>query len=193
MWVFTETGFVSAVVDYQDSSKLVVRSRDKKSLRPFVEATNAEIIELKNRDYEYRVIIKKTDFVKCLVDAAMTIDYNNFKNRIWDTRGDVFHDALSKVWGNMLDVSDKYPPKKSKNFEETDDFDDGMEEIRNRIEEILGDLLPIEQDVLRMRFGIGDQDLKTLKEVGEKLHISQDEVLDIERQAISRAYGSSII
>lgn len=32
MWIFTDTGFVSAVCHYQDWTQLVVRARDRRSL-----------------------------------------------------------------------------------------------------------------------------------------------------------------
>lgn len=185
MWIFTQTGFVSAVADSKDNDKMVVRARDKKSLKPFIEATGAEIVEIPNRDYEYRIYVDKTDFARCLTETVMSVDYNNFKNRIWDTRGDRYHDVLSRVWGVMLDVSDKYPPK---SYSIVDEMDDEMDYIKGQLEEILEDLPPTTQQVVRLRFGLGDEKLHTLQEVGKALNVSRQEVLDIERKVISMIY-----
>ena len=190
MWIFTETGFVSAVADYKDNNKMVVRARDKKSLKPFIEATGAEIVEIANRDYEYRIYLAKEDFARCLTDAVMSVDYNNFKNRVWDTRGDRYHDTLSRVWGVMLDVSDKYPPK---TYSIVDELDEEMDYIKDRLGSIIEDLPSKTQEVVRLRFGLGDGKLHTLREVGTAAKISKEEVLEIERQVLSLVYEDSSI
>lgn len=110
MWVFTQDGFVSAVAYHENPDYLVVRARDKQSLELLSDLTSAEIVEQPNRDYEYRVFVKKQDFANWLVSQVESIDYTNYKNRLWQTRGDVYHDAASEVWGSMLAVSDKYKP-----------------------------------------------------------------------------------
>jgi hypothetical protein len=45
MWVFTQTGFVSAVRKADAPSKITVRSRDKQSLEVLAELSETEIIE----------------------------------------------------------------------------------------------------------------------------------------------------
>lgn len=108
MWVFTQDGFVSAVASDRDPEVLVVRARDKVSLSLLAEVTGSDIVELPGRDYEYRVFVTRDQFSSWLMSQADAIDYSNFKNRLWQTRGDVYHDAASNVWGEMLSVSDKY-------------------------------------------------------------------------------------
>ena len=54
MWLFTNTGFVSAVSNGQD---LMVRSRDRESLEPLAEAAKTEILSTPKNDYPYRVIV----------------------------------------------------------------------------------------------------------------------------------------
>lgn len=109
MWVFTQDGFVSAVESDRDPGTLVVRARDKQSLQMLSDLTGAELVELRGRDYEYRIFISKDQFTDWVAAQVAAIDYSNFKNRLWQTRGDVYHDAASHVWGEMLAVSDKYP------------------------------------------------------------------------------------
>lgn len=107
MWVFTQDGFISAVDNNQMPGKLTVRARDRKSLELLSDITGSPIVELPNRDYEYRVFVTRDDFASFLVSHVDHLDYGNFKNRIWDTRGEVYHDACSDVWGAMLQVSDR--------------------------------------------------------------------------------------
>ena len=107
MWVFTETGFVSAVRKVDAPSKITVRSRDKQSLEVLAELSETEIIETPYADYGYRVLVSDDIYKVWLTTTVDMLDYDNFKNRAWETRGDVFHDALSNVWTDMLEVSDK--------------------------------------------------------------------------------------
>jgi hypothetical protein len=109
MWVFTETGFVSAVVENPNKSKtrLSVRSRDKKSLEPLAKMAKTQIIELPNRDYEYRVYVEKNVFNNWVSGSISKMEYGNYKTRMYSTRGGEFTHSLSNVWSAMLNVSDK--------------------------------------------------------------------------------------
>lgn len=107
MWVFTQDGFISAVDNNDVPGKLAVRARDKSSLELLSLTTGAEIIELRGRDYEYRVHVTREEFAEFMVMQVEHLDYSNYKSRIWATRGDTYHDACSEVWGAMLQVSDK--------------------------------------------------------------------------------------
>lgn len=108
MWIFTQDGFVSAVASDKDHTKVVVRARDKQSLEMLSDMLGEPVVELPGRDYEYRLFVDRGAFTNWLLAQADSIDYTNFKNRVWQTRGDVYHDACSAVWGEMLAVSDKY-------------------------------------------------------------------------------------
>ena len=54
MWLFTNTGFVSAVSNGKD---LTIRARDKESLAPIAQSAQVEIIATPTNDYPYRVIV----------------------------------------------------------------------------------------------------------------------------------------
>jgi len=114
MWVFTQDGYISVVDNNDSPGKLTVRARDKQSLELLADFVASPIIELRGRDYEYRVYVTREEFVKFMTMHIEHLDYSNFKNRIWATRGDTYHDACSDVWGAMLQVSDKYPRPKTK-------------------------------------------------------------------------------
>ncbi len=104
MWVFTTSGFVSAV--YKDGA-LQVRARDRKSLAALSQVTGAEIIATPLADYPYRIAITNEQFAKWISAQAMAVDYKNFKSEVADTRGYGFAKALNQVWSAMHEVEDE--------------------------------------------------------------------------------------
>lgn len=107
MWLFTETGFVSAVQHRDNDDLLVVRSRDRKSLEPLSKATTAEITTNAYSDYPYRVIVHKADFSTWVSEQIKFLDYPNFKSQVAVTRGKKFAHTLGSVWATMLDAEDE--------------------------------------------------------------------------------------
>ena len=107
MWVFTETGFVSAVRHFKEKDKLVVRARDKESLQNLANTGNLEIVSTPLNDYPYRVIVADSVFATWLSKQTMAVDYTNFKSRVHDSRGHDFADALMSVWSAMHQVEDE--------------------------------------------------------------------------------------
>jgi UDP-3-O-acyl-N-acetylglucosamine deacetylase len=103
MWVFTTSGFVSAV--YKDGA-IQVRARDRKSLQPLVKATGATVVATPLADYPYRISITNEQFADWVNQQALSIDYKNFKSEVADTRGYGFAKPLNQVWSVMHDVED---------------------------------------------------------------------------------------
>jgi muramidase (phage lysozyme) len=103
MWLFTNTGFVSAVSNGKD---LMVRSRDRESLEAIAETAKTEIIATPQNDYPYRVIVTNQFFAQWISHMVMTITYKNFKSEVSATRGDDFAHPLLKVWSAMHEVED---------------------------------------------------------------------------------------
>jgi hypothetical protein len=103
MWLFTNTGFVSAVSNGKD---LMVRARDKESLMPIAESAKTEIISSPQNDYPYRVIVTHDFFAKWVAHMASDITYKNFKSEVAATRGHEFAHPLMKVWSGMHEVED---------------------------------------------------------------------------------------
>ncbi len=103
MWLFTNTGFVSAVSNGKD---LMVRARDKESLGPIAESAKMEIIATPQNDYPYRVIVTHEFFAKWVAHMASNITYKNFKSEVATTRGYEFAHSLMKVWSAMHEVED---------------------------------------------------------------------------------------
>ncbi len=104
MWLFTNTGFISAVSNGKD---LMVRSRDVESLEPLAESAKTEIIKTPQNDYPYRVIVTHELFAKWVAHMAQNIDYTNFKSEVAATRGYDFAHPLMKVWSAMHEVEDE--------------------------------------------------------------------------------------
>lgn len=111
MWVFTESGFVSAVCDTPGSTTVKVRARDAQSLELLISMTGAPIIKTVHADYPYRVIVSKEDFWQFLIKSVQYMEYTNFKNQVYATRGATYAHALSDVWSTMHDVEDEMARK----------------------------------------------------------------------------------
>jgi UDP-3-O-acyl-N-acetylglucosamine deacetylase len=104
MWVFTTTGFVSAV--YKDGA-LQVRARDRRSLNALSKDTDASIVATPLADYPYRIAITNEQFSKWLQAQVLGINYKNFKSEVADSRGYGFAKPLNQVWSVMHDVEDE--------------------------------------------------------------------------------------
>jgi RNA polymerase primary sigma factor len=55
-------------------------------------------------------------------------------------------------------------------------------------EKALGNLKPREQEIIRLRFGIGKDSAQTLEEIGKKFGISKERVRQIEKRALRKAH-----
>ena len=104
MWVFTNTGFVSAV---STGKGLMVRARDRQSLTPLSTLAKTEIKKSPTHDYPYRVFITNELFAEWLANMAKSVEYRNFKAEVADVRGYDFSKPLMKVWSVMHEVEDK--------------------------------------------------------------------------------------
>ncbi len=101
MFVFYEKAFVSAGSKTEGTEENTVRAREKQSLEVLSELAEKPIIDTPYGDYAYRVLVTDEVFKAWLSTSVDMLDYDNFKNRVWDTRGDEFHDALGAVWSAM--------------------------------------------------------------------------------------------
>ena len=104
MWIFTTSGFVSAV--YKDGA-VIVRSRDEESLMSIAVMENTLITKTPFADYPYRVKTDHETFAKWLETEAKSIEYSNFKSEIHRTLGYEYTHALNQVWSVMHEVEDQ--------------------------------------------------------------------------------------
>ena len=107
MWIFTETGFVSAIADARDPKMIVVRSRERESLDGIAALADVAIQSTPLRDYPFRVHVPRAVLKQLLSTQVDDLDYTNFKNRVHDVRGESFHDALTAVWEIMHHVQEQ--------------------------------------------------------------------------------------
>jgi hypothetical protein len=106
MWIFTKTGFISAVETRSGSETLTVRARNKKHLKQLASYTQVQIANSPSGDYPYRVFVTKTEFAGFLASQAFEIDYTNFKAKISTQHQFEYLDALHDVWTVMHKVED---------------------------------------------------------------------------------------
>jgi RNA polymerase primary sigma factor len=63
--------------------------------------------------------------------------------------------------------------------------------LKEQIGESLGTLSNMEEKVLRLRFGLDNDDPMTLKEIGDRMHLSRERIRQIEAQALGKLRRSS--
>lgn len=105
MWIFTTSGFVSAVQN--TDGKLAVRARDALSLVDLAKLSESKILRTPTADYPYRVIIEREQLRTWLNSQIDDLDYPNFKSEVAIERGDEFAHALYPVWDAMHKVEDE--------------------------------------------------------------------------------------
>lgn len=105
MWLFSETGFVSAVQHRDDPDKFIVRARDRKSLEPLAKFAKVKIISGGGTDYPFRIFVSRKKFAAWTAKQIEEMSYTNYKSKMYQTRGADFCDALHDVWADMQAVS----------------------------------------------------------------------------------------
>jgi len=78
---------------------------------------------------------------------------------------------------------DKIPPPDSAILKRT---------VQNRIDDILSMLTPKEQEIIRMRFGIGIETTYTLNEIGDIFGVTRERIRQIEKSALDKISSSYI-
>lgn len=103
MWLFTKSGFFSAVQNDKDPSLIHVRARFKGDLERLLKTHKGivgkpapKILHTSFGDYAYRTDIPRDKFAQIVAAEASGIDYTNFKNRVHD--GTSRDGAYMNVW-----------------------------------------------------------------------------------------------
>lgn len=65
--------------------------------------------------------------------------------------------------------------------------------LKEQIERSLGKLSAMEEKVLRLRFGLDDDNPLTLKQIGDKMSLSRERIRQIEAQALNKLRKSSSV
>lgn len=63
--------------------------------------------------------------------------------------------------------------------------------LREQLDKTLGSLTAMEESVLRLRFGLDDDNPMTLKQIGDQMHLSRERIRQIEAQALNKLRKSS--
>ena len=105
MWIFTTSGFISAVRNPNDRT-IIVRARDRESLTQISLYCKTTITLTQFADYPYRIVISPEKLIEWINNEIKAIDYSNFKNRVKITRGNKFEKALTQVWNIMHNIED---------------------------------------------------------------------------------------
>ncbi len=99
MWVFTEIGFFSAVVDAIDEDQIIVRARVRTDLERLAEKLiYAKIQDTPGSDYPHRIRVSRDLWARYLHDAVYAMDYPNFKDQVAKTLGDDRESLYHHVW-----------------------------------------------------------------------------------------------
>jgi RNA polymerase primary sigma factor len=65
--------------------------------------------------------------------------------------------------------------------------------LKEQIERSLGKLSPMEENVLRLRFGLDDDNPLTLKQIGDRMSLSRERIRQIEAQALNKLRKSTSV
>lgn len=104
MWIFTRDGFYSAVKKECAIDEILVRARQRMDLVGLGRKIGQKlrIEETPLSDYRFRTVVKKADWAKYLAEAALELDYGNFKNTV--PKGDFRrHNAYVRCWEALCD------------------------------------------------------------------------------------------
>lgn len=107
MWIYTPSGFVSAVAKSKNSTDLTVRGRDRQSLDELAALTGNAVTIGEGTDYPYRVIVPREQFKSWLTQQVDDLDYGNFKSEAAAVRGYDYAHTLGKVWSANLELEDQ--------------------------------------------------------------------------------------
>lgn len=122
MWIFTDKGYVSLVVDKHDSDMLQVRARVKEDItRNF---PGADVYAHDGADYRYRARVKRAEVALVMAQQVMDMDYTgHFKDVALRRTGEGVvgvgspgttsrHTAYYAVWSAMGKLQDYAPYSK---------------------------------------------------------------------------------
>jgi hypothetical protein len=103
MWIITNFGFFSIVEKPHDrvSQTVTIRSRVKKDLQNLQERYLPQmgpIQEGVGTDYRYRTTTSKSEFANALLQIGLNIDYDNFKDSVFENQGRKRQTLYHRVW-----------------------------------------------------------------------------------------------
>ena len=115
MWIFTKDGYFSAVQKDCKADEILIRSRQKSDLIMLGKKLGIKlrIIETPLSDYRYRAVMKRSDWARYLAEAALELDYDNFKDTV-PKRDFLRHKAFLRCWEALLDWQESSRTRKGR-------------------------------------------------------------------------------
>lgn len=106
MWLFSKSGFFSAVQNFNDSNLIHVRANFKGDLERLCTIYGIEpnVKRVPGSDYTFRMDFTRDQWDKILLGEARAIDYPKFKPAVHD--GTKRDSAYLKVFFTMQDFQD---------------------------------------------------------------------------------------
>ena len=104
MWICSTLGYFSIVRSDRDPNAFLVRTRTARDLDTLKAAVGIEkeIIVLPNTDYAARIIVDAEELGKIFSTLQSSIDYSNFKNKIYATPSQKDKsDSYGEIWRVM--------------------------------------------------------------------------------------------
>ena len=104
MWICSTLGYFSIVQSDRDSDAFLVRARTAKDLDVLKSAVGLEeeIIVIPNTDYAARLIVTGDKLAKIFAVLQSSIDYSNFKNKIYATPSQKDkYESYGEIWRVM--------------------------------------------------------------------------------------------
>src|SRR3954454_8108561 len=107
MWILTTQGFYSVVEDRDDENRVLIRARRREDL----EALKRQIPDLQihetsppDHDYGYRAFVTRDEWCEAAGQLAGEIDYDNFKNAVYDGQGSEREHLYHEIWLKLLEL-----------------------------------------------------------------------------------------
>lgn len=104
MWICSTLGYFSIVQSDRDPDAFLVRARTAKDLDLLKSAVGLEeeIIVIPNTDYAARLIVSGDKLGKIFAVLQSSIDYSNFKNKIYATPSQKDkYESYGEIWRVM--------------------------------------------------------------------------------------------
>lgn len=98
MWICFNDGFISAVQDWHNPHKLMVRSRRYEILETLFPDEDIQIGG--GSDYKYRVFVEKEKVAEIVKNRLLDVNYGNFKNSVKDND---LHTLYARFWHDHYD------------------------------------------------------------------------------------------
>ena len=106
MWVFSTSGFLSAVEErrHDHRGEMVIRAREASALEALREIapTLTATVVYGDSDYRYRAWLGREEWAQALAELGRRITYDNFKSEVLRRQGPSrYEQALHTVWSAL--------------------------------------------------------------------------------------------